>query len=175
MMSDNWSEIKWDAYSSGHVKGILLGNSWRWICQENFIFLIPKSIQFFLHTYFFFYLKNFKKKISFIGEMYVVDTTWFPNSSMQENMGRESSPSHLLKVHGPLGKSSNFYPSVCHGGCFWPCCSSPHAFWRNIDSRIPCQVLAGDSLLCWQEPGAKGPITISLNLLVYPPDVFLLH
>lgn len=81
----------------------------------------------------------------------------------------------LLKVHGPLGKSSKFFPPVCHGGCFWPCCSSPHAFWRNIGSRIPCQILAGDSVLCWQEPGAKGQITISFNLPVYPPDVFSLH
>ena len=130
---------------------------------------------FFSHTYFFFLSQSCKSIFTFIGEMYVVDTTWFPNSSMQENMGRESSPSHLLKVHGPVGKSSKFYPSVCYGGCFWPCCSSPYAFWRNIISRIPCQVLAGDSLLCWQEPGAKGQITISLNVPVYPPDVFSLH
>ena len=57
---------------------------------------------FFSHTYFFFLSQSCKSIFTFIGEMYVVDTTWFPNSSMQENMGRESSPSHLLKVHGPV-------------------------------------------------------------------------
>lgn len=108
MMSDNWSGIKWDAYSSGQVQGTLLGNSQRWICQQDFIFPVSKSIQLFLYTCVFFFVCFFlsqscKSIFTFIGEMYMVDMTWFPNSSMQENMDRESSPSHLLKVHGPLG------------------------------------------------------------------------
>ena len=53
MMSDNWSEIKWDAYSSGQVQDTLLGNSRRWICQQDFVF--PKSVQFFSYTCVFFF------------------------------------------------------------------------------------------------------------------------
>ena len=56
MMSDNWSGIKWDAYSSGQVQGTLLGNSRKWICQQDFIFPVSKSIQLFLYTCVFFCL-----------------------------------------------------------------------------------------------------------------------
>ena len=109
MMSDNCSEIKWDAYSRGQVQGTLLGNNQRWICQQDFIFPVPKSIWFFLHT--FFLSQSYKWIFTFIGEMYVVDMTWLPNSSMQENMGRESSASHCWRFMDLWGNpaSSSIY------------------------------------------------------------------
>lgn len=112
MMSDNCSEIKWDAYSCGQVQGTLLGNNWRWICQQDFIFPVSKSIRFFLHT-FFFLSQSYKSLFTFIGEMYVVDMTWLPDSSMQGNMGRESSASHCWRFMGLWrNPASSSLPSV---------------------------------------------------------------
>lgn len=45
--------------------------------------------------------------------MYVVDMTWLPNSSMQENMGRESSASHCGRFMGLWrNPASSSLPSV---------------------------------------------------------------
>ena len=61
----------------------------------------------------FFLSQSYKWIFTFIGEMYVVDMTWLPNSSMQENMGRESSASHCWRFMDLWGNpASSSLPSV---------------------------------------------------------------